>query len=287
MRAAGFIDLHCHTTFSDGSFSPEEVVRLATDAGVSTLAITDHDDVACWDRASAAADAAGLRLLPGVELSAMHRNTEVHILGYGFDPAHPGLLTALEEFRDGRRRRAERMIDVLQGSGFTLTVEDVVPNGYMGAIGRPHVARYLVASGQVDTVQHCFDRYLATGKPAFFKKVFLEMPRACALIRDAGGVPVVAHPKFFQAEQWLGELVNMGLGGIEVWHSAHTEGDRAKYLKYAERLGLVKTGGSDFHGDAKPDVYFGGVRTPAALLEALETAIVAAQEAAGTAARRT
>lgn len=287
MPDSGYIDLHCHTTFSDGSFEPEDVVALAARAGVAVLAITDHDDVRSWERAGAAAQAAGIRLLPGVELSAEFEGREVHVLGYGLDPTHEPLGAALEEFHAARRTRAERMVRALQQLGFTITMADVAPAGYTGAIGRPHLARHLVETGQLRSVQAAFDRYLRRGRPAFVPKMVIDPVRACELIRDAGGVPVLAHPVYLNADDRIPALAKCGLGGIEVNHSGQTPSKRAKYAKLADRLGLVKTGGCDFHGAAKPDVHFGDVRTPLAWLPPVEAAIAAAQDAAGVGARLT
>ncbi len=275
MRSTGFMDLHCHTTFSDGSFTPEDVVGQAAAAGVTTLAITDHDELGYWERGVAAAADAGIRLMPGVELSAMHRGKDVHILGYGFDPADADLREALARFKDFRLGRAGRMIKLLQGLGLSIELEDITTPDQAGALARPHLAKHLFETGQVSSVQEAFDLYLADGGLAFQEKAFLPPEQACAMIRDAGGVPVVAHPKINGVETLIEDLVDMGLGGIEVLHSQHSLDDRERFAAMADRLGLVKTGGSDFHGAVKPDVHFGGVRTPLEWLEPLEAAFVA------------
>lgn len=280
MATPDFIDLHCHTTFSDGSYEPEEVVQLATAAGVTTLAITDHDEVRYWDRASDAAEAAGITLIAGVELSIEFRGKEVHLLGFGFDPEDASLRDALQQFRDARRARGKRIIGKLQRLGLKLELDDVVPPDFNGAIGRPHFARALHRTGQVSSVQEAFDLYLANGKPGAEPKVLIEPERGCRLIREAGGVPVLAHPVFYHAEEWIGGLVDLGLGGIEVLHSSHSDADARLYTEIADRYGLVKTGGSDFHGAAKPDVHFGDVRMPTEWWEPLETAIGDSQAAA-------
>jgi len=283
MSTDGYIDLHCHTVFSDGSFEPEEVVEMAYAAGVSVLAITDHDDVACYPRAKAVTDARGMRLLSGTELSAQHRGADVHILGYGFDPFDGELQERLAEYRETRMTRAERMVEKLQAVGVDVDFADIPKPADGGAIGRPHLAQHLVATGHVRDVQDAFDRYLASGKPAYVDKQYLTPKQACDVIRDAGGVPVIAHPKLCGAKNWLDELVEAGLGGVEVLHSSHSAADIRDYAALADHFGLVKTGGCDFHGAAKPDVEFGSVRTPLEWLGPLDDAIAAARVSAGRA----
>lgn len=287
MTRPGFLDLHCHTSFSDGSFTPEEVVDQAATAGVTTLAITDHDDVGYWPRAKAAADVAGIRLIPGVELSASHRGTDVHILGYGLNPDSVELRDDLAHYRNERASRAKRMVRLLQRLGLTIEFTDVLGLAEHGAIGRPHVARHLVNTGQVPSVQAAFDLYLGDGRPAYQDKAFLSPAEACAVIHDAGGVAVVAHPVIKGVDSFIPDLAAAGLDGIEVMHPQQDAGDRHRLGAYADEYDLLKTGGSDFHGTVKPEVHFGDVQTPLDWLAPLDEAIAAVQGAAGISARRT
>lgn len=285
MDQTSFIDLHCHTVYSDGSFSPEAVVGQAVAAGVTVLAITDHDELGYWERASAFAATASIRLIPGVELSARHRGKDVHILGYGFDPAHSALRDGIARYKAERYTRAERMVKRLQELGLAIEMSNIANGEDAGALGRPHLARHLYETGQVRSVQEAFDLYLAEGRPACMEKAYLSPTQACGMIRAAGGVPVVAHAKLNGVEALIPDLVEMGLGGIEVLHSQHDTVDRARLAETAARYGLVKTGGSDFHGAVKPDVHFGDVQTPLEWLDPLDTAIARAQDGPG--ARRT
>lgn len=240
------LELHCHTTCSDGTLSPTALVALAKETGVRAIAITDHDTCAGWDEAIAAGDRAGVEIIPGLELSTVHNGRSLHILG--FYPDRARLEPALVERQEGRHRRASAMVDQLAALGYEITVPPL-PQGL--APGRPHVAAALLAAGHVKSVQEAFDRFLADGKPAHVQYEPLSIQDGIALLRSAGAVPVWAHPCLFRGgrlETVLEELVAAGLMGIEVHHPNHGPSDRRKLQAIAERHGLLITGGSDFHG---------------------------------------
>jgi len=256
------IDLHIHTNASDGQYSPAETVRLAAPKGMTCIAITDHDTVAGLDEALLAANEAGIECIPGIEIS-VQGNRELHILGYYIDSAHHGLTEACDNFIRLREERVSRIFAYLSQKGVHLTEEQVKRHVFNGAVGRPHVARAMVDAGYISSVQEAFERYL--GVPEF-DSVERAKPTAregLQLILDAGGIPVLAHPALLKLDDenlvaLISELTDGGLKGIECYYSRHTPEQAAKYLKYAEKFGLLATAGSDFHGENnKPGVDIG------------------------------
>jgi predicted metal-dependent phosphoesterase TrpH len=259
------IDLHAHTTASDGSLTPTELVALARDTGLSALGVTDHDTVGGLPEATAAARAAGLELVPGVELSVDYPHGQFHLLGYFVDFTSRALLDRLQYLQDYRFRRNEKMVELMQQHGLPITMEDLAREAGGKVIGRPHMALALVRKGVVGSTQEAFDRYLADGKPCHLPKVKLLPAEAIALLHSAGAVTVLAHPKFLRIEDpgalcvELASLKELGLDGIEVYYSQHTESETALYLEMARELGFEISGGSDFHGRSKPTVKLGVV----------------------------
>jgi len=258
------IDLHSHTTASDGSLSPAELVALAVAAGVKVLGITDHDTTDGLAAARDAAAAAGLvEIIPGVEFSAEYSPGTMHLLGYLIDPENGELLSALEEMRARRNTRNPRIVEALRGLGFEMTMEEVLAASRGSSIGRPHIAQVMVAKGYAQSVDDAFARWLDRGRPAYVPQARIEPAEAIRVIKAAGGVPVLAHPYQLKpaSDSHLEEIVRglcaAGLGGMEVWYSRHTAEMSAFYLALAERYGLVATGGSDFHGTPKPDIFLG------------------------------
>jgi len=240
------LELHCHTTYSDGTLSPAELVALAREKGVRAIAITDHDTCAGWAEAIAAADGADIEIVPGLELSTVHNGRSLHILG--FYPDRGRIDPALAERLQGRHRRAIAMAERLGDLGYPVTLP-TLPDGL--APGRPHVAAALRAAGHVRSIEEAFDRFLADGKPAHVQYDPLSIQDGIALLRSAGAVPVWAHPCLFRGgrvEVVLEELMAAGLMGIEVHHPNHGPSDRRKLQALAERHNLIPTGGSDFHG---------------------------------------
>ena len=246
-------NLHCHTTASDGELSPTALVALAAQLGVTTLAITDHDTIAAHDEAIAAGLAHGVRIIPGIEVSALSPQGEVHILGYGVRVTSPTSAIAqqiagLREVRDGRARK---IIAKLAKLGIVLEFERVRSIAGDAVVGRPHIAKALVEIGAVRDTQQAFDRYLAEGKLAFSPHQGLTPAQAIQLIHNAGGIAVFAHPSLYVGNiaELFGDLLVNGLDGIEVYHASNPLEHRTSYLSWAVKHGLIVTGGSDFHRD--------------------------------------
>ena len=244
----GFVDLHLHSTASDGVRSPAEVVRSAAEAGLHGLSLTDHDTVDGIEEAAAEAGRLGLDFLVGAELSANAPGKSIHILAYGFDPSDEGLRTFFSEFRRDRLRRTEDMVDRLRALGVKLTVQDVLDHSGDGVPTRAHVARALLGAGWVRYHEEAFQRFLARGKPAFVEKMPTPPERVIELVRAAGGVTILAHPgrDFTTAE--LGAWIDAGFDGVEVLHPRNDSGVRRVLESLTEQRGLLRGGGSDWHG---------------------------------------
>ena len=243
-----FIDMHTHSTFSDGIFSPSELVDYAVKKGLSGIAITDHDTVDGIEEAMERASIyKGFIVIPGVELSTEYNNEEVHVLGYMIDYRMEYLLRILKYLQDTRNNRAIKIIDKLKKMGIKINHEDVMKIAGDGAIGRPHIARFLIQDGYVGTIKNAFTEYLAKGAPAYVPKQKLTPLCAINIIRKAGGVSVAAHPGLLKSKNILNYLIHIGIDGIEVYHSKHTAKQSEEFLKLAQRHNLFITGGSDFH----------------------------------------
>jgi 3',5'-nucleoside bisphosphate phosphatase len=274
-------DLHMHSRCSDGTLEVEALVQAVHAAGVEVFALTDHDTLEGLARAQVQAEGLGLRLVPGVEISTRLAELELHILGYGFDPTHPGLTQALLGQQAARRGRIPQIVEKLQGMGLEIEVEDVYREAGAATPGRPHVARALVARGHVRDSEEAFRRYLGDAAPAQIRKSVPEPAAAIAWIHAAGGKAVWAHPLARPIQRpggfdlLLRELAASGLDGVEEVHPSHADGARRRIRRAARELGLRLTGGSDFHGDASPGVSIGSGRghdhVPASVLDALLT----------------
>ena len=256
------IDLHLHTTHSDGSFSTREVMTFAKQAGVTALAITDHDIVAGIAEATAIGTELGIEVVPGVEISSRLGESELHILGYFLNWTDPLLAQRLSSLRDSRHTRNPKIVQRLNELGIPITYEEVRALAGTESVGRPHIARLLMEKKFVTSAKEAFDSYLANGRPAFVDRELPEPAQAVQWIREAGGVPVLAHPTWVRTSaDGLSTLVRdlkvTGLGGIEVHYSTHTPSQTTEYLELAKQCDLVVTGGSDFHGVTKPDIEVG------------------------------
>ena len=264
--ATRHIDLHLHSTASDGTNPPEVVVRSASDAGLRALALTDHDTVEGIQPARAAASALGITLVAGVELSAYDGADEVHILGLHLDRIEE-MRSALEIFQAARRERAVGIVKLLNGLGVRITYDDVLAVAKDAAIGRPHIARALVENGWAMDLRDAFDRYLGAGRPAYLDKRRISIPEAIALIHRCGGIAVLAHPGADGNREHLEALASMQLDGVEVIHPSHSAEDRARLLALAKHLNLVPSGGSDSHGGADGVRVVGAMKVPGEWLE--------------------
>jgi 3',5'-nucleoside bisphosphate phosphatase len=277
------IDLHAHTLASDGGDRPRELVAGAAAAGVGTLAVTDHDTVAAVAEARAAGERLGVEVLAGCELTATVGDRVVHVLLYGEGLLEPELADAVQVARRGREERNRAIgerLERLCGVGYA----DAVRVAGASALSRAHFARALVARGAVADVAEAFDRFLSAGRPAYVPAPGVSVTDAVAVAGKAGGVAVLAHPGRLAAaerERVLGEALEAGIDGIEVWHPQHDPDLRRSLERLADRRGLLATGGSDYHGRHKPDVHIGSgaggnVAVPAARLHALRARLTSA-----------
>ncbi|HET9451757.1 MAG TPA: PHP domain-containing protein, partial [Aggregicoccus sp.] len=243
------IDLHSHTTASDGEHPPGALVALAAQAGVKVLAVTDHDTVAGLAEAREAARLHAVGFVPGIEVSAFVGRKELHVLGHFIDPAHPALLRITVRLRGEREGRMEAMLARARQLGYPLHMEQLRALAGDAQLGRPHLARLLVERGYCTSLQDAFDRFLGDGRPLAVERERLTGADAVALIRDAGGTATLAHPQSSRVElPELQALVAAGLSGLEVFHHDHHPSVREKWAKLARTLDLVPTAGSDFHG---------------------------------------
>ena len=280
-RRADRLDLHLHTTHSDGSLPPAGVLALAHTAGVTALAITDHDITTGLPEALEAGAHLGIEIIPGVEISSRFGDNELHILGYFLEWRDQAFNERLARLRASRHDRNPRIIERLRGLGHDITYDEVKELAGTESVGRPHIARVLMDKGYVQSAKEAFDRFLAHGKPAYVARELPEPAEAIAWIRAAKGVPVLAHPLWAKKDgeglfKLCEKLKAEGLGGIEVHYSTHNPKQTADLLDIARRLDLLVTGGSDFHGVTKPDIEVGvgrgGLTVPVKLLDPLKKA---------------
>ena len=275
------IDLHLHTRYSDGSLTPAEVVDLAHQAGVTALAITDHDIVDGIPHALDAATPLGIEVIPGVELSSRFHEQELHVLGYFFDWRDSIFGDHLARQRRSRHARNPQTIERLNALGLELSEEEVKAKAGSDSIGRPHIAQVLVDKGYVQDTREAFDRYLKEGAPAYAPRRLSDTRDVIAWIRNAGGVPVLAHPTWTRCQgeplyRLCACLKEAGLLGLEVFYSSHDRRQTSRFLELAKRLDLLVTGGSDFHGAANPGIHVGrgkgNLKVPDTLLDPLRRA---------------
>lgn len=265
-----FADLHTHTHFSDGTFSPEELAARAKAAGLAAIALTDHDTVEGCGRMTEACAKEELEFIPGAELTAELRGHEVHILGYWLDASSPLLQSRLAGFQAVRTNRIHDMVHRLNQRGIPLTAESVLALANCNAPGRPHLARALVEGGHCKDFDDAFERFLKKGRPAWVPKAKMDASTAIDLIHGVGGVAVLAHPALYRADRLIPDAVAAGLDGIECWHTKHNPETSAHYARMASELSLVATGGSDCHGMSKGQPLIGRVKLPYSQVEQLK-----------------
>jgi predicted metal-dependent phosphoesterase TrpH len=279
------IDLHAHTSYSDGSASPSQLVALAHSQGARAIAITDHDTVAGLAEGRTTADYVGIEFVNGIEISAEYSPGTMHILGYCIDVESSMLAAKLDELRAARNNRNPQIAALLQSLGLDMNYDDVARLAGNEVVGRPHFARLMVERGYAHSIQDAFDRFLAKGAPAYPEEVLLSPVDSIALIHEAGGVAILAHPyqlklpSFEAVERLIVELAEMGLDGIEAIYSRHSAVERNTYVEMATRHGLLVTGGSDYHGTYKPDINIvtgkGDLEVPYELIEQIKSRAVA------------
>jgi predicted metal-dependent phosphoesterase TrpH len=260
------VDLHTHTTASDGRCTPLELVTRASQAGLGVLSVTDHDTLAGCDAARQACASGGIEFVVGIEITAVRDGLDVHTLGYLFDPAAPELAAFLAEQRQHRLSRMREIVKRLEGLGISLDIDDILQPAVADsskAVGRPWVARAMVAAGHVSTTAEAFDRWLAPGRPAFIPRTAAPPDAVIAQIHKAGGLASIAHPGLLARDEWLPELADAGLDALEAYHPDHDAEATARYLQFADRLHLAVSGGSDYHADASHgSATLGGVSLP-------------------------
>lgn len=248
-RSQAQADLHTHSTASDGLDSPASLVKLASERGISVLAVADHDTVSGVPEALAVAGDHGVRIVPAVEFSVRARRGQTHILGYGINIRHPELVSELDDLRRGREERGWMIVERLRELGIELPDESVTADRPGGSPGRPHIARGLIRIGAAESVPDAFDRYLATGRPAFVPRRVLPAERAIELVQAAGGVAVLAHPlSVYDLEGVLPTFVAAGLEGLEAHYGEYSQDQRDSLVELASSYNLLVTGGSDYHG---------------------------------------
>ncbi len=274
------IDLHSHTIHSDGSSTPSEIVELGKSNGARAVAITDHDTIGGLREGRDAAGKLGVEFVNGIELSAEYSPGTMHILGYYIDDEHEQLAAKLQELRAARDRRNPEIAIRLQALGVDVRYDEVATLASNDVVGRPHFARVLVDKGYAASIQDAFNRFLAKGAAAYVEKKRLSPGESISLIHKAKGVAVLAHPYQLKLsaealDRLVGELVKIGLDGIEAIYSRHSPAERECYFKLANRHRLLVTGGSDYHGTYKPDISLvnglGDLAVPYSLLEVLRS----------------
>ncbi len=276
----GYVDLHLHTTASDGVKTPSEMVRYAKAKGLQAISITDHDTVGGLEEGLAEGERIGFEVIPGIEISAEHSPGSMHLLGYFIDIHHPPLNEKLKYLQRAREERNPKMVEKLNRLGVDITYEEVLRASGGGQVGRPHFAQVLIEKGYVRNFQEAFDRYLKKGAPAYVDKLRFTPREAIYFINEARGVAVLGHPNtlglngYMELENFITGLLKEGLKGMEVYYPEHSSSEVVQYKALAERHGLILTGGTDYHGIEKESldvgVGRGEMRLPYSIVETLK-----------------
>jgi predicted metal-dependent phosphoesterase TrpH len=275
-----FADLHLHTRFSDGSFTPEQVVEHATKQRLSTLALTDHDTLEGCAPMAAACATAGIEFIPGIELTVEHANQEIHLLGYFLNLEDENLRREIALFQSVRQDRIREMVLRLNRLGVPLRAEDVFALADCRSPGRPHVARALAELGHCRTMDEAFERFLKRHRPAWVPKHKLSAASAIELVHRAGGLAVMAHPGLNRTDSSIPDLAAAGMDGLECFHSRHSTAQMQHYLAIAGELSLLITGGSDCHGDGRGKPLIGTIKLPYEYVRQLKRRVAERRSAA-------
>jgi len=267
-----FADLHLHTIFSDGTYTPGELIAQVSKLGISAIAVVDHDTIDGVRPTIEIAKSADIEVLPGIELTAEYDGLEIHILGYCLDYNREDLKDTLDSLKKNRIERVYKIIDKLRILGIKLNAQDVFDIAKQGTVGRLHIARALVKKGFVGSIFEVFHKYIGDKGPAYVCGFRLSPYEVIRLIKDVGGIPVLAHPYSLNRDDLIPQFVDYGLMGLEVYYPEHTQSMVNFYLNLAQKFNLLVTGGSDCHGDAKPEAKIGSVKIPYALVENLKQA---------------
>lgn len=267
-----YVDLHVHTLASDGTFTPAQLVKEALKRKLSAIAIVDHDTLDGVDEAISAAKDTDLEIIPGIELTAQHEGLEIHILGYFLDYRNVALLEQLKLLQANRIERVHKIVKNLKELGINLNADAVFKISGKSTVGRMHIARALVGEGKVSSIPEAFRKYIGDKSPAYVLGFYLTVQDAIRIIKDAGGVAVLAHPYLLRNDELIAEFSGYGLDGIEIYYPEHSQSMVNFYLGLAKKLNLLVTGGSDFHGSAKPDIKLGMMKVPFELAEKLRQA---------------
>jgi len=275
-----FADLHLHTVFSDGTYTPEEMVFQASKHGFAAMALTDHDTVEGCHRAGIAAQAAGIEFIPGTELTAEQDGDELHILGYFLETKNRRLLAETAKFQDVRQNRIREIVTRLNAVHVPITTDAVFALANCRSPGRPHVARALVKAGLCGSLDEAFERFLKKNRPAWVPKFKMSAADAIDLIHHAGGAAVMAHPGLSHCDEVIPGMVDAGLDGIECFHTKHSTAIAEHYLEIADRFNLLVTGGSDCHGMSKGKPLIGTIKIPYQHVEKLRAKVTERRSAA-------
>ena len=267
-----FADLHVHSVFSDGTYSPEKLVTASANAKLSSISIVDHDSVGGIVPALNAAVSLGIEVVPGIELSAEYEGSEIHILGYLIDYKNRTFLERLNYLKDNRIERVHKIVGKLRDLGVNLDSNSVFNLAKQGTVGRLHIARAMVLEGKVNSVFEAFQEYIGDKCPAYVLGFKFSPLEAIKLIKDAGGIPVLAHPYSLHNDEMILQFIQCGLMGIEAYYPEHSQSMINFYKNLAAKHNLLVTGGSDFHGDAKPGVKIGCMKIPYELVEIIKEA---------------
>lgn len=256
-------DLHCHSTYSDGSETPQAIVKIAQEKGLTALSITDHDTVAASKEAELLCKEAGIAYLTGVEFSTAHQGHSVHILGYGFDPEASSIANLCIRHIERRETRNRQMLELLAKHGMVITRDDLddaissKSTGTSRTLGRAHMALAMVKKGYTATPQEAFHKYIGEGRPCYIQGTTFTVEESISAIHEAGGIAVIAHPHLIKNSALMSELLKMPFDGIECYYGKFPPAEHKRWLKIASKKGWLVTGGSDFHGKAKPTLDLG------------------------------